>query len=371
MKGSFKLEIFRAMAKYCHSKLSIVYTIILSFSLVAIVYAVNPKLINELPFVSTLVGYGKKLTDKKDITKLNTEKDQVVMNFGDASIYGPLSFFKEFKDLEIQELVGDDIPALPQGMVNVTKHKKAYRCLPDGSKFPIDITLKLPYEERLIPYGYNRKDIKTFYFDVDEKKWKDVQVDSIDASNQNVFAKTNHFTDYINGIIQAPESPEKSEFVPTAMNDVKAADPVAGLNIMQAPIGTQKGDASATFPIQIPAGRNGMQPQLALQYSSEGGSSWVGYGWSMSTPAITLDTRWGSPLFHEKFETEIYMLNGEQLIYNDKYLPNRHREDEAGYVTDYKKRQNGKVKFYERKLGSFNRIERIGDDPLHYFWKVT
>ncbi|MBK7695350.1 MAG: thrombospondin type 3 repeat-containing protein [Saprospiraceae bacterium] len=185
-----------------------------------------------------------------------------------------------------------------------------------------------------------------------------------------VYIRTNHFTDYINGIIQIPESPTATAFTPTIMSDIKAADPSSGINTMAPPTASQKGDASISYPINIPAGRKGMQPNVSLNYSSDGASGWTGFGWSVPVMSVTLDTRWGTPVFDPTNETEIYQLNGEQLIQNDKSNPNRHKEGSM-YNTALRTRQTGTVAFYERKLGSFSKIERIGSTALDYIWKVT
>ena len=271
-----------------------------------------------------------------------------------------------------------DSPPFSNGIINVTPEKEIYRCLPHGMTFSEAITLKIPYDEKLIPSEYTLQDMQTLYYDEYKGKWLSVQIDSIDIENSYVYAKTDHFTDYINGIVQVPESPMTSEFTPTMMQDIKAANPVAGLNIMSPPSVSQKGEASAAFPIVVPPGRGGMQPQLAWQYSSEGSSSCFGYGWSISVPAISVDTRWGVPQFDASIESEIYLLNGQQLMYPNEYMPNRHGLDEGNYITGEQHDQlrtdylvnNTKI-FHERKLGSFAKIERIGSGPTDYIWQVT
>lgn len=48
------------------------------------------------------------------------------------------------------------------------------------------------------------------------------------------------------------------------------------------------GSYSETLPIEIPAGRNGIQPKLALSYNSNGSNGIVGVGWNIQgLPAIT------------------------------------------------------------------------------------
>jgi len=48
------------------------------------------------------------------------------------------------------------------------------------------------------------------------------------------------------------------------------------------------GSFSETLPIEIPAGRQGMQPRLALSYNSNSGNGIAGVGFSLSgLPVIT------------------------------------------------------------------------------------
>ncbi|MBX3724133.1 MAG: VCBS repeat-containing protein [Turneriella sp.] len=48
------------------------------------------------------------------------------------------------------------------------------------------------------------------------------------------------------------------------------------------------GSYSESLPIEVPAGRNGIQPKLALTYNSNGGNGIVGVGWSLQgLPALT------------------------------------------------------------------------------------
>jgi RHS repeat-associated protein len=273
-------------------------------------------------------------------------------------------------ELTITPVGASHLPPMSSGLINVTKGKKAFRFLPYDFKFKDFVTVEIPFDSLLIPQGSTIFEIRPYYFDDKVKNWIVVQPDSIDNKRKVVIFRTNHFTDYINGIIQVPESPAANAFTPTTMSDIKAADPTAGANIMSPPEVSQKGDASISYPLNIPAGRQGMQPNLSLNYSSDGGSGMLGLGWSMAIPMITLDTRWGSPVFSEDYETELYSLNGQQLIYNDKYLPNRHREGST-YDTQLKERESGEVTFYERKLGSFSKIVRMKDDPNRYIWVVT
>lgn len=276
-------------------------------------------------------------------------------------------------EISITELRNIDIAPMESGMVNVTKGGRGYRFLPDGAKFDKPVDIALEYDVKLLPSGYSPKDIRTYFFDTRSKRWVAVAKDSVDVNTRTIHSKTTHFTDYVNGIIQSPESPETNAFAPTMMSGIKAADPTAEMTLVSPPSASQKGDANVSYPIKIPSGRNGMQPDLAMQYSSAGGDSWLGQGWNLSIPALTIDTRWGVPQFDPAKETEIYNLNGEQLMYPDNYLPHRHQDGNNNTLTTEKQDRNtsGNKKFYPRKQGSFAKIERMGNSTSTYYWKVT
>src|SRR5690606_19457821 len=137
-----------------------------------------------------------------------------------------------------------------------------------------------------------------------------------------------------------------------------------------------------SYPIKVPSGRNGMQPSLAIQYNSDGGNGFLGQGWDISIPAITIDTKWGVTVLDEDYETEIYTLNGEQLMYHKikntdggwvDWMPNRHYDATSNqniYSTVDRDRINNAV-FTPRKQGSFVKIERLGTNLTNYYWKVT
>jgi hypothetical protein len=298
------------------------------------------------------------------------------------------------KELNIIRLRAIDIAPMGSGMINVTRGGYGYRFLPDGTTFQKPVSIAIGYDEKLLPSGYTPKDIKTFYFNTNSKSWVAIERDTINEKDKIISAWTTHFTDYINGIIQSPESPETAGFTPTMMNDIKAADPSSEMTIMSPPEVSQKGDANVSYPIKIPAGRKGMQPQIAVQYSNEGGNGWLGQGWNLTIPAITIDTRWGVPLLDPINESEIYSLGGEQLMYPKMestvagqsavdWMPNRHHEvvtagdtsvdpklSTTPQLRTYQLVNNVKM-FTPRKQGSFARIERLGTDTKSYYWKVT
>lgn len=307
--------------------------------------------------------------------------EAAVLKGDGASVELKENSLSETKEISISKLRNIDIAPLSSGMINVTRGGVGYRFLPDGTKFKSPVLLKIAYDEKLLPKGYGIKDIKTFYFNTDSKSWVAVKRDTINEKEKTVSVLTTHFTDYINGIIQAPESPETAGFTSTMMNDIKAADPSSEMMIISPPEVSQKGDANVSYPIKIPAGRKGMQPQVALQYSSGGGNGWLGEGWNINIPSVSIDTRWGVPNFDPINESEIYSLGGEQMMYpklkNElgvkvDWMPNRHFEVAGVFSTLPRQRLSvAESIFTPRKQGSFAKIERLGTSPSTYYWKVT
>jgi len=259
-----------------------------------------------------------------------------------------------------------DIPALDYGMTNVTAKGDGYRFLPHGNHFEgKGATVKIKYDRTRIPSGFTEDDINTYYFDKNTKHWVALERVRVDKKETCVVSRTTHFTDMINGVIKAPESPQTDGFTPTMMNDIKAADPTSKINLITPPTANNRGSANLQYGFEMPPARNGMAPSLGIQYSSEGGSGWLGEGWNLSVPSITLDTRWGVPRYDTSKETETYLMSGSMLstMGEDGKMGVAHRGEKMNRKAD---RQ-----FYTRQGGDFSRIIRKGNSPADYTWEVT
>jgi RHS repeat-associated protein len=260
--------------------------------------------------------------------------------------------------LSITTLRDVDVPALDAGMVNVTANHYGYRFLPHGTTFEKETMLRLPFDGTKIPDGYTDKDIKTYYFDEQAHHWIAMPTDTLLVNSNEVVSRASHFTDYINAIIKVPESPEVEAYNSTSMKGIKAANPTAAVNLMNPPQANNTGSASLGYPINLPSGRNGMQPQIGINYNSGGGNGWLGLGWNLTMPSVSIETRWGVPRYDVTNETETYTMNGEQLT------PLAHR---SALVA----RSSGDKQFYPRVEGAFHKIIRHGADPKSYWWEVT
>lgn len=296
-------------------------------------------------------------------TSISTEKVTLLIDSGAVS-----------RDVEISILATTEehSGSIPENLANLTVDGAVYRMLPDGQKFEKDITIAMSYDSMALPYGYTPEDIYTFFYNEETHLWQQVERDSVDTENQIVYSRTNHFTDYINGVLKVPESNDAMAYTPTSIKDLKAADPMEGITMIAPPEANNMGTANLSYPLQIPAGRRGMQPNLAVTYNSAGGSGILGLGWSLPVSEISVETRWGVPLYDRTLETEGYILDGTTLVtsyYDDNHnlrlnKPVYHREYDPRYTSDT-------VRFYPRVEGAFRKIERIGTNTDNYYWVVT
>ena len=307
----------------------------------------------------------------------------------------------------MMELTPVQLPPLDAGMVNVTGgfdrngQTAGYRVNPRPGEFAIVV----PYDPSLLPQGFTEDDIQTYVYDRQYHRWIAIQRDSVNEAELLVYSRfarnpmvetlratslpspTMDVTDmmrqagegggdspldFINAVLKTPEMPETSAYTPTSIKELKAADPLEGLTLMQPPTANNSGTANLSYPIEIPAGRQGMQPNLALTYSSGGGNGWLGVGWDIPIPSITVETRWGVPRYDQDKESEVYVYEGEQLVTrkpNGEFREMPHRTNQ--WTDRHDLDQDGHEQFFPRKNEAFDSIVRHGDGPANYWWSVT
>jgi hypothetical protein len=276
--------------------------------------------------------------------------------------------FKPIENINLEGLEFKELKPLNSDVVNVTSgNYLGYRLNEKTQNDSIPFKIHLKYDSNKIPDGYTNKDVRIFSFDKNKREWIPLPVDSLNFAAQTVISNSKGETDYINGVIKVPEMAETSSFAPTTITDMKYANPSAGVVSIPPPTPNNNGNVSTSFPIKLPNGRNGMSPSLAVNYNSEGGNGWMGHGWNLQLPSITIDTRWGVPKFDLTNETEIYQLNGQTLVQkvgNEYTNPHRHHSD----IT---RNTSGSKTFYFRKEGGYSKIVRLGTTPSTYRWVIT
>ncbi|MEH0433829.1 SpvB/TcaC N-terminal domain-containing protein [Streptomyces stelliscabiei] len=124
------------------------------------------------------------------------------------------------------------------------------------------------------------------------------------------------------------------------------------------------GGAQLTVPLDLPPGRSGFGPALALQYSSIGGNGPWGLGWSIGLGGISLRTERGVP----RHDGEDEVVIGADLLVRGR--------DSAGTVVESPRMLHGTpfvvTRFRPRIERAFARIERWRNsgDPTDVRWRV-
>ncbi|ASK31926.1 hypothetical protein CEY12_18230 [Chryseobacterium sp. T16E-39] len=309
---------------------------------------------------------------------INISKDsEYKENYENTTISIEKNSVADVARIQVLKLRKKDYPALSGDIKNLTANSYAYRLETQSGELTKAVKFSFPYDEKKLG-ARSAKEIKAFYFDYASRKWKVDPTSVVDTEKKVITVENKGDGDYINGIISVPESSQLEAFAPTSISGLKAADPTSGLQLMEVPTATQKGDANMNYPIRVPSGLGGLQPSLSIGYNSGGGNGWMGDGWNINgLSSISADTKWGVPSFGSG-ETELYSLDGEMLVYPNGYMPHRHNDvsetntaitTERQLRTDYT--TGGVKQFYLRKNHDFTLIERIGTSPSDYSWKVT
>jgi RHS repeat-associated protein len=109
------------------------------------------------------------------------------------------------------------------------------------------------------------------------------------------------------------------------------------------------GTGNLTVPIAVPPGRNKLQPELSLSYSTGHGNGPFGLGWVLSIPGVSRDTRGGVPSFVEEADT--FLLSGAEPLVPVRPAP------------------GGAMVYRPRTEGLFARISHYRSE-LDDYWEV-
>ncbi|KYF76640.1 hypothetical protein BE11_11925, partial [Sorangium cellulosum] len=272
-------------------------------------------------------------------------EEGAVLSFAGATIEIPAGALEQTTRVTIRPLVRGEVQPMGRAMSNVTPEGRAFRFGPHGLKFKKPVKLTLPLDGERLPSGAGARDVFGFYFDEAARQW--TKLGRVDLGGaRELTSLTEHFTDFVNATIAMPDQTGAQSFDPNAMKGIELASPSAGVSFIEPPEANSRGAAQLTYPIEVPPGRHGIEPALAVTYESELGNGWLGVGWDLRVSAIEIDTRFGVP---RTTGDELYALDGEML----RAIP-------------------GQPGRYERRVeGAFDRIERLGADPGSYHWVVT
>jgi hypothetical protein len=139
-------------------------------------------------------------------------------------------------------------------------------------------------------------------------------------------------------VIAAAACADRNLPLPVPTNSVLPTEEIQGRAIGATPGAfsvTSEGAASYSVPLWVPAGRAGVQPELALQYDSRAGDGMMGRGWSISgLPAISRCRKtialdgYAAPIQFDV--SDPFCLDGQRLI----LVNGTHASDGAEYRTE-------------------------------------
>lgn len=116
----------------------------------------------------------------------------------------------------------------------------------------------------------------------------------------------------------------------------------------------QSGTGNFSVPIALPPGRNGLQPQLSIVYSTGNGNGPFGAGWGLSIPGVMRKTAKGLPRYRDRAtdpeDLDTFVLSGAEDL-----VP----VEQASGLTRYQPRTEGLFARIEHHYGE-------GND----YWKV-
>lgn len=259
-----------------------------------------------------------------------------------------------------------EMKPLPTGVINVTRRASAYR-IAEASDSGYHVAMGV--DPTRLTYISDLNQVQLFFYDHVDQDWKRTHILTVDQAKLRLEAMVPGETDYFAGLIQSPEMPEASAFVPTNISDIDPANPAAGIRMMQPPSANRQGSANISYPLWLPPGRQGVAPSLALSYSSDSKESWVGYGWNLSVSSIGIDTKWGVPDYSSSVESDPYILDGEELFMAGNFRPNRPNTNESNEIIT-QPRVTSSVRFFRRIENSYQIITRRGTTPSNYVWEV-
>jgi hypothetical protein len=283
-----------------------------------------------------------------------------------------------------------------QRIANVTAGCAAFSIL---SSAPV--SLSIPYDASKLPEGIDEGEIRIFKDTEFVSAGPMAPIDSyLDQQNKTTITTFSEQSGrFITGVLKPGERPEKAplNLSGETLKGLRQGNPLTGVPIIAPPEANNTGDLKLSYPIDLPGVRSGFKPQISVGYSAQSGNGNIALGWNLSVPTITVDTRWGVPIYDPKLETETYLFNGEQLIAEagDAFVDGQLTASNVGLTTpaievdsidrklaslnlipqphrtlELRPRKTGKAHFVLRRDEGLWRFVRHGDAPEAYWWEA-
>ncbi len=224
-------------------------------------------------------------------------------------------------------------------------------------QFPVPLSIEVTYDESRLAVPESA--LALFYYDESWNEWVPL-LTQLEADGNRLIAQSDHLTlfDYDAQNWEAARLPSLQGFQ----------------------VASYTGAATYSFPISVPPGPGGLQPGLALSYSSatvDGStsrtqSSWVGMGWSFDTGYIQRSQN-GTPDYEgdDTFSIQASGVGGMLLrISGDQYY---HTADESFWRVKYDSGTDAWTAW--DKSGTVYTFEKVARYPQYnicsgYTWKT-
>jgi RHS repeat-associated protein len=244
--------------------------------------------------------------------KMVDADEGAALAMGGARIDIPAGALEHDMRVTIRPIGAEQVAPLDDPLMeNITRDRKAFRFGPHNLTFGKPARVSIPFDRGLVGEGVEPDELGVFFFDDELGRWQRLPTE---RDGRLLVAETTHFTDFIAATLKRPDHPTSAMNTPNMIRDLKVGDPTAGMTIIQPPVANSDGAAHLTFPIDIPPGRNGLQPKIELEYSSDGGNGLLGMGWSYPLHAVEVDTKMGVNEYDQNHTRYPYLLEGDEII---------------------------------------------------------
>jgi hypothetical protein len=274
-------------------------------------------------------------------------------------------------------------------VTNVTRECAEFTIL---SSVPIRVSV--PYEPTALPEGISEREVRLFDLSRVASAGPMAPIEAhLDFDNKTTIATLSEVSGrFVNGVLKAGERPDRppNSVSDDTLNALRQINPVAGRQIVPLPEPNNDGDLRLSYPIDFPGSRSNLKPSVSISYSAQSQGGNIAEGWRLNVPAISIETRWGVPVFDPNFETESYVFNGEQLVMEtgeyvvdtpraaqsttiddeDARLAAIHLATQPHRTTKLRPRVRGKAHFVLRRDEGLWRFVRHGDNPGSYWWEA-
>ncbi|WP_199752207.1 RHS repeat-associated core domain-containing protein [Bradyrhizobium sp. RP6] len=264
----------------------------------------------------------------------------------------------------------DNNEANSHEIYNVTAGCKSYSILVRGT-----LAVEFPFDPKKIPSDVPEHSVQLLKVASSSGDVISSMEFYLDRENRTTIATLKDESGrFINGVLKQGDQTEKvpSGFEPRRMASVKEANVFGRIPMVSRPNPSPTGELRLSFPLVFPGVREGLRPSVSIEYGSNSGYGQLGEGWSLITPTISVDTRWGVPVFDPNYETETYLFNGEQLIAE---RPESNEETGIVYLADQPHRakilakRQSRVSFVLRRDSGNMHFVRHGSSPDEYWWE--